>query len=317
MSLWPVEAKADLTPLVEAPCTALKKLGGLLFGKFTRAEDRRNILAAAQNQRDAQQITNGDMVYVDGELRPTLAPIHPLIALGQQQDLENLTGNLKIAMDILADTPDESVSETDVDPDWFARWRQGATVIGNTEMQTLWGRILAEEIKTPRAFSYKTLDVIKNITREHSEMFCKALPALITLLIPCTENCTFFNMVFYDSTILEDSGLITINSIVYRGKYNEATKVSTFTGKHITLSAQANKKPSDQHGISGLCLTSAGVEISKIADTTPPTAEHISFIVDVFADHSPNKEIYNCVRVHPTNDDGSYDAGIILHERNL
>ncbi|MGJ3523575.1 DUF2806 domain-containing protein [Nitratidesulfovibrio sp. D1] len=316
MSFWPVEAKADLTPLVETPCTGLKKLGGLLFGKFTRAEDRRNILAAAQNQRDAQQITNGELVYVDGELRPALAPISPLIALGQHQDLENLTGNLKIALDILGNTPDESISETDVAPDWFARWRQGATVIGNTDMQALWGRILAEEIKTPTSFSYKTLDVLKNITKRDATIFSSVIPLRVGSVIPCTETEEIFETPYSEISKMIDVGLIMERKAIQTGKYDDDSSTSLFFGHKVTYKAPTIKNIHGS-GIIWLSMSRAGFEISLISDAPEPSNAQLKYIISMFRLNNKNIHSFTSIDVVRNQETSNHTSDTIISHHPL
>ena len=54
----------------------------------------------------------------------------------------------------LGDVP---VSDKPVDPDWFARWRVNAEDVRDEEMQSLWARILAGEVREPGSYSLHTV----------------------------------------------------------------------------------------------------------------------------------------------------------------
>lgn len=50
---------------------------------------------------------------------------------------------------------EKQVTEEPVDEDWVTRFFNIAKDISNEEMQSLWGRILAGEIKKPKTYSFK------------------------------------------------------------------------------------------------------------------------------------------------------------------
>lgn len=69
----------------------------------------------------------------------------------------------------------EKISDKNIDHDWFARWHREAKVVGKEKLQKLWGQILAKEIEKPNSFSYRTLNVIKNLSSKEARLFEKAL----------------------------------------------------------------------------------------------------------------------------------------------
>ena len=61
-----------------------------------------------------------------------------------------------------AELKDETaVADKSVDIDWISRLFNIVEDIGNEEMQYIWGKILAGEIKNPGKFSLRTLDTIR------------------------------------------------------------------------------------------------------------------------------------------------------------
>lgn len=93
----------------------------------------------------------------------------------KQSNLERIT---QYAADELKD--ESEVSDEQVDSDWISRFFTIAEDITTDEMQMLWGRILAGEVKKPRSYSLRTLDLLKNITREEAEVFVKVAKFAIT-----------------------------------------------------------------------------------------------------------------------------------------
>ena len=60
--------------------------------------------------------------------------------------------------------------EKEVDMDWFVRWRESASGMSSESMQQLWGHVLAGELKAPGAFSYRTMDFLRNISQEEAHL---------------------------------------------------------------------------------------------------------------------------------------------------
>ena len=59
------------------------------------------------------------------------------------------------------------------EPEWVSRFFDIAAGITTEQLQYLWGRILAGEIKQPGSFSLRTLDVLRNLSRKEAESFVK------------------------------------------------------------------------------------------------------------------------------------------------
>ncbi len=66
-----------------------------------------------------------------------------------------------------------TISEEQVNDDWTTRFFNIVKDISEIEMQTLWGRILAGEVKHPKSFSLRTLELLKNLNKDEAEIFMK------------------------------------------------------------------------------------------------------------------------------------------------
>lgn len=64
-------------------------------------------------------------------------------------------------------------AKTAYDFDWFVRFYEAVGNISDEEMQELWAKILAGEIARPSSFSLKTIDTLRNISRNDAELFVK------------------------------------------------------------------------------------------------------------------------------------------------
>jgi hypothetical protein len=74
---------------------------------------------------------------------------------------------------------DKYVPEEKPEPEWTSRFFRIAEDIPTEELQYLWGRILAGEIRKPGSFSLRTLETVRNLSKKEAETFVKLAPYLI------------------------------------------------------------------------------------------------------------------------------------------
>ncbi|MFH0802309.1 MAG: DUF2806 domain-containing protein [bacterium] len=95
----------------------------------------------------------------------------------RQKNIENVTSVAARELSGETNVPNEAPDE-----DWITRFFNCAQDISSDEMQELWGRILAGEIKKPGSYSLRTLDFIRNLTKSDAQTF--ELVAKIAIQIP-------------------------------------------------------------------------------------------------------------------------------------
>ena len=94
----------------------------------------------------------------------------------------NVSKVLLSAEAALEDDP-QTPPERKVDDDWLFRWRDAASTVSSEELQTLWGQVLAGEIKSPGSFSLRTLEFLKNLSHEEALQIAKVSPFVISNVI--------------------------------------------------------------------------------------------------------------------------------------
>lgn len=155
----------------------------------TAAEVQRiGMLALAQAEVDAASIRSGDKVLLpNGDL----APAHPpMLELEILQDLPRQHFLLPNAADVAQQNgrieairrevsiakavtyaEAELAQDTQTPPaatmsaDWLLRWRENAAGVSSEELQSLWGKVLAGEVKEPGRFTLRVLDFLKNLSQ--------------------------------------------------------------------------------------------------------------------------------------------------------
>lgn len=76
-----------------------------------------------------------------------------------QKNIESITSAAAAELSKVDDIADEKPDE-----DWITRFFSSAKDISSEQMQDLWGRVLAGEIKKPGSYSLKTLEFLRNVT---------------------------------------------------------------------------------------------------------------------------------------------------------
>src|SRR5690606_28790716 len=80
----------------------------------------------------------------------------------------------------IAETQKEEVANDEkVDEDWLGRFFKYAEDVSNEDMQKIWGKILAGEVKRPNTYSLRTLEFIKNLSTKEAELIFKCFTLAI------------------------------------------------------------------------------------------------------------------------------------------
>ena len=59
-------------------------------------------------------------------------------------------------------------SSAQVSDDWLLRWRDCAANVSSDELQSLWGKVLAGEVKAPGRYSLRTLEFLRNLSQNEA-----------------------------------------------------------------------------------------------------------------------------------------------------
>lgn len=183
---------------------AEKGVGSLLKPWLIRREGRANIdlrryemLAIADAEREVEEIRSGKRSlekakYVlsltketQEEVFPSLPAHAPLLELASSAAVADaMRKELNVAKAVLK-AEDEIKNdptpppEQKVDEDWLYRWRDYAGSVSSDDLQQLWGRILAGELKAPGRYSYRLLDFVRNLTKEEAGLIERIAPFVI------------------------------------------------------------------------------------------------------------------------------------------
>lgn len=177
-----------------------KGIGSLLRPGQIRREGRAYVevrrdemLVLAEAERDAAAIRSGQMRLStgdDGRLRalpvpqvsaavsdtePAQAALPAAVkTIGEGVIADGIRREVNVSKAIMAAEAElleekQAPPSRQIDTDWLFRWRDMASAVSTEELQTLWGRVLAGEVKSPGAFSLRTLEFLKNVSQEEAQ----------------------------------------------------------------------------------------------------------------------------------------------------
>ncbi len=154
-------------------------------------------LDLAQLEQDIKEVQSGRKVLTDegqlveAENLPDIKSLHEeldlaaLVSAAQKnQVIREIRSEVNIGKALLnaeAELQNDSQEPPDrcVEEDWLFRWRDSASQVSSKELQALWGRVLAGEVKSPGTFSFRTLEFLRSLSTEEAEWITKLAPFVV------------------------------------------------------------------------------------------------------------------------------------------
>lgn len=165
---------------------------------------REELLALAQAEKDAEGIRAGQLTYQGGEVIPTSDPegrhlpdgrIEPVLdasalvlKVRENQLKDEIRKEVNVAKAIsraeeILEYDEQKPPDSSVNEDWLYSWRDYAGKVSSEELQDLWGRVLAGEVKNPGSYSLRTLEFLKGISKSEAEIISRVAKFVIDGLI--------------------------------------------------------------------------------------------------------------------------------------
>lgn len=156
----------------------------------------------------------------------------------------------------------ESVSDEPVDQDWVARFFNIAQDVSDDEMRNLWAKILSDEIEKPKSYSLRTLEAIKNLSKDEANLitrFCE-LGIGSDEFVCILGNDEFLKkkgISFFDRIQLEELNIAKFDLCI-TPKPHEPIQI-VYGKKAIQIETEENRK-----NISMVKFTKVGLDVYKL-----------------------------------------------------
>lgn len=183
----------------------------------------------------------------------------------KQLNIESITS---IASEQLKN--EQAIDNSAIDEDWINRFFNIAEDVSNEELQALWGKILAGEIKRPKSYSLRTLELIRNLHKEEADVITKV--ANFTLRINKdfglfkgnNDILIKYGVTYNDIALLTEIGIIQPGEFVAYHILQDQNAIKTpivYGNIIMVIERQANAP--EQH-LPIYLFTKAGIEVLKL-----------------------------------------------------
>lgn len=192
-----------------------------------------------------------------------------------------------------------TVSEEPVNQNWSARYFDTIKNVSGEDLQILWGKVLAGEVKNPGSFSLRTLEVLKNLSQEEALLFERACNYLMIAVVNGHKDYTLVKTIgekniglyqaitYQQSVLLNDCGLFSSvrdSGFVLSMGGNENIKTGYQIGSKMLFVEGKYTNPHNPFVFPCYLLTSAGQEISSLISLKKPEPAFFKAIGNAFAE---------------------------------
>ena len=223
----------------------------------------------------------------------------------------NVAKAIIVAEDILGQEPQEP-SDDPVDDDWLYSWREYAGRVSNDELQRLWGKILAGEIKQPGTYSFRTLEFLKGLSKAEAELISTAASFVIENRIYRKKEDFLKKDGLYTSQLLflQDIGILSGVGAFGLTETYKTTETDRFfrlllANNKIILLEHEDATKKIKAGV--YLLTRIGIEVLRLANFNVNDAYLISVAKD-FASQGVQVKVADWIQLTP--DEGRYSNAI-------
>lgn len=216
----------------------------------------------------------------------------------KQLNIETIT---QIAAENLEN--EESVSEDKVGEDWTTRFFNYAQDISNEEMQELWGRILAGEIKQPKSYSLRTIELLRNFSKEDAEVFIKLSQFAFHmrtddfLVKGNNKILDKFNIQYSEIALLQEIGLLHTGEMVSYNFIPTTKVIRTPVTIGDTIILLERKENSPEQSVSVILFTCIGRELLKLV-TINPDFKYIQWFAKELKSDMTNLKYGRIIKIH-------------------
>ncbi len=270
-----VDTKAyEIEKLAEARAKEMKiiatavKENFLLTGGIEYKEEKISISSPKELSTEAPQT-----ILINPPLEDRIQERLNFQEAKKQLNIENITAFAAEELKNESPVTDEPLGE-----DWTTRFFKIAEEVSNEEMQALWGKILAGEIKQPKTYSLRTLELIRNLSKNEASTFMKVANFAIkaggaNYLFNTKDEKILskkFNIHYGEIALLTEIGLIQPGTFVnYQIVQSQTDTQRVFTAGNIVIIAKV-KANTPTIKIPVNVFTNAGNELIKLISPNPP-----------------------------------------------
>ena len=205
----------------------------------------------------------------------------------KQHNIESVVDN---AYEILE--KEEVCSEEPVEQGWINRFFDSVADISDEDLQKLWGKVLAGEIKQPKSYSLRTLETLKNLSKHEATLFQKIAPFVLRegnnhFIVSNNGILKKHDLNYHEILQLDECGLINSGISVSLQISLSNTEESQIFNKCKMIALEGLSSSVTKVYVGDYGLTRAGIEILSLIDFIPDDSI-VDDVFDLIVKNSPS-----------------------------
>ena len=258
----------------------------------------RRIRRRAEAESDAAITSAKAEAAVDvikAESKIEITDLHQRAAHRLIQEEAKRQENMEDIIDKAMPHLNEEAKPDAMEDDWIANFFDKCRIVSDTEMQSLWARVLAGEANAPGTYSKRTVNLLSDLDKSDAELFTQfcGFGWMIGNFTPLVfderaEIYTKHGIDFDTLSHLESIGLVQFDGIAGFQRLNLPKKfVVHYYGRRLRL--EMPKEDDNELGIGKTILTKIGQELAPICGSKPVDGFY-EYVKDRWKQYMPKVE---------------------------
>lgn len=186
----------------------------------------------------------------------------------KQKNIEQITTQAAAALPLEANVKD-------LDEDWVAHFFEQCENVSDTEMQTIWAKLLSGEATNPGAYSKRTVNFVSTLDKKDAELFTKLCEFVCDFGVPTVLIYNSQNEIYNKNGInfnvlkhLDSLGLISFESLSGYERQKLPKKFTLYYYGRLT-EIECPDDSDNKIKIGNVLLTNLGRELLNISGSKP------------------------------------------------
>lgn len=209
----------------------------------------------------------------------------------KQKNIEKI-----ISQSVIELETDSNISNEEVNDDWVTRYCNIIEDVSDELMQQIWAKVLAGELRKPGSYSLRTLEVLRNLSRDEANLFNKIASYALNIdnsvcilninrLLELSKELTYAEII-----ILKDLGLLSTSDASLNVELDDTNNGKIIINGNKIIIIEKNPEVSLRFSLQVLPFSKIGKELLAFTETTANT-EYISGLCSLIKT-SANAKIY-------------------------
>ena len=167
------------------------------------------------------------------------------------------------------------------DFDWFVRFYEYASHISNEEIQQLWAKILAGELKRSSSYSLRTLDALRSFGKKEVELFNKVYSSSIVakdnIFFPNYDNyMKYCGLQYSDIMFMDELGIMDSNGLIVMHLSRDNTEKTLFNNNNLVIESKSTSEH-EEFDCKEFPYTQVGRELATLQDCVISNNDFMTF----------------------------------------